>query len=173
MSVGQYQGAALCWNSARKTFYDAACDTIERDNVGVASEYKYQCFGILPGVFYDNLYDGGERVCVCKFYSATGTNPWTFKGHWGTCNGACVSPEFECDGSVPVPLSSLSERSMSVLGYVNESMSLNTTSASTPGVMAGHSEAVGNAGVQVSELSFGTLKGLVVTALLIIGHILA
>lgn len=102
MSTRHWEGAALCWNSQRQTFYNSACDTIEWNNVGQANGNQYLCYGILPMKFWQNLENGGENACVCSFYSADGVSGWTYQNEWGACNGACQAPYFDCDGSNPI-----------------------------------------------------------------------
>lgn len=128
MTTRPYQAAALCWNTAHQHIFDVACDSLSNDNVGTFNDYQYDCFGIRPLDFYNNLVDSGEGVdqCVCKFERADDTSPWTFEGHWGTCNGACVSAYFTCDGQTPVPSDSPSRM------QVRDSSSANSSATTAP-----------------------------------------
>lgn len=174
MTTRPYQGDALCWNTAHKQTYDSACNLVSNDNVGYASDYQYQCYGINPEVFYNNLVNAGEGEdqCVCKFYSATGAAPWTFEGHWGNCNDACVSPYFTCDGQLPIPTDTPQLMHVRALSFANSSAtvaSTDTTSSST----SAPSQASNSAATSIAASGLDSLYAFLLIAALLWGHIFA
>lgn len=177
MSLYLYQGAALCWDTTRLQLYTDACYVVSDDQKGVYNDYQYQCFGVAPHKFWENIAAGlpDPNACVCRFHSAAGNgvDGWTLFAIDGVCNGACTSPYFGCDGSVPIALDSPSERSMEVM----QMPVLNSTTATVEGsastasslVSASHS-VVGNVISQSS--SAGSVRVglhvLIVTVLLMV-----
>lgn len=174
MSIRHYQGAALCWDPQRQTFYDSACDTIEWNNIGQANGNQYQCYGILPMKFWQNLLNGGENVCVCSFYSADGASTWTYQNEWGECNGACQSPYFDCDGSNPIARHSpSSEVNSSTEGAspttASKVSSVTSFSTETPASTSDSREDDANSAASGATAISPNIKALVLVAALILG----
>lgn len=105
MTDQPYFASALCWDRTRLQLYKAAClDPDQLGNSWAYNRWKFDCSGYLPYDFYTNLYNSGEiHQCVCKF--ANTESGRVFVGHWGNCNGACVSDGgFNCQGMLPIPI---------------------------------------------------------------------
>lgn len=105
MTFQPYLADALCWDTTRAGLYESACYDADTDgNTWAYGPRQFQCSGYLPVRFYQYVYDGGEtNQCVCRFQNLVNGDR-VFAGHFGPCNGACVSPHFRCDGMRPIPL---------------------------------------------------------------------
>ncbi|KAJ9604893.1 hypothetical protein H2200_010282 [Cladophialophora chaetospira] len=106
MTTPPHKGVALCYDQQNWDLYNNACFAV--NEIGNSDEWvnkppspRFACKGYLIANWVQALRDGGENGCVCKFNNVGGS--WVFGGHWGACNGACVSPTFSCDGGTPVP----------------------------------------------------------------------
>jgi hypothetical protein len=106
MTEPLHSGVALCYDQSNWSLYNNACFAV--DEINNSDEWDnespspyFTCKGSLIVNWVQLLRDGNENGCVCKFNNVGGI--WEYGGHWGACNGACVSQTFTCDGSTPVP----------------------------------------------------------------------
>jgi hypothetical protein len=117
--IPPHRGAALCYDQARRDFYDDACRTgliLNSDTWSTSGPLYFLCLGWDIGdLFVPRPRAGGEYGCVCR-YNLDVNDHWDFVQAYGKCNGACTAEGFTCDGSLPVPISaSKSEQKRSSL----------------------------------------------------------